>query len=136
MREISNYKLIKMISHVDYLTYSYPFNFFIGNDYYEVGLGQPSHNLDKYGMFIEHQYLMKNGKIIDFQDPDVMAYDEIVEMVERINPNGYPIYLIKKPNYMSGIQHLFIKKDFSSKILKQMRDTIKKVEEYNDINKD
>ena len=136
MRAISNYILIKMISHVDYLTYSYPFNFIIGNDYYEVGLGQPSHKLDKHSIFLEYQYLMKNGKIIDFQDPDDMAYDEIVEMVERINPNDYPIYLIKKPNYMSGIQHLFIKKDFSSKILKQMRDTIKKVEEYNDINED
>lgn len=136
MRKISNNRLIKMISQVDYLTYSYPFDFIIGNDYYQVGLGQPSDKLDKHNIFLEHQYLMKNGKIIDFQDPDAMIYDEIVKMVYGINPNCLPIYLVKEPTYMSGIQHLFRKKDFSSKILKQIKDTIKEVEEYNDINED
>lgn len=119
-KEISIEELTKYIYSVDYITYSYPFNFRINEDEYEVGICSIDEEIDKIGIYTEHLYIEKNDKIIFLQDPDFVNKIDIEKVFKGIKDK---VELQIRPHFMSGKQCYIPKNLLSKDIIKQIKES-------------
>ena len=103
IKTINKKELEDLFINVDYITYSFPFQFKIGKDKYRMGIGCVDKELDKNGIYDEHQFLEKNGEVVFVKDPDEISYDDIVNLINNIisQPTD-KIKLIIEDDFMSG----------------------------------
>lgn len=92
MEKISFEELCKLVAHIDYIdSNSYPVSFVIKDKgkeprRFECGIGKADNNVwfcRSFGGETELQYMLseKDG-IVDLQDPDMMVFDKICEMLK------------------------------------------------------
>lgn len=149
MKKISFKTLHKLVSEVDYLwDETYPITFKVDDRNYEIGIGeycgydddeQFIEKCDYYLGYIQDiQYLTEYpedsmGKVLDMQDPDMMVFEEIGEMLKKkckINPNS-KIYLdINRSfngNYEEDIDEIFTPEfnfeDLSQELINDINET-------------
>lgn len=130
-KEIKLKELKELINDVDYLTYSYPFNFYINGERYEVGLCSIDDKIDKHGLYYEHLYIEKNGKVIYLQDPDWINLSEVEEIINRLHiQENDKIELKIKKHFMSGTQYYIPKHKISKEIIQQIKRDNEEINEY------
>lgn len=116
---IHNEELKDLICEVDYLTYSFPFDFIIRDKFYQIGIGPVCCDIDENGIYYEHLYLQKDGKVIFLKDPDWVTSKDIDKLIQKINKNDEDIVLCVDDELMSGKQYWL--ESFSKPILKKIQ---------------
>ena len=132
MKKISFDVLCKLVAHIDYIdSSSYPVSFVVKDKgkaprRFECGIGEADNNVwfcNAFGGETELQYMIseKDG-IVDLQDPDMMVFGEICEMLKTKCKIGAESEILLSEEVSFDSEELYINEElFSDGLKKELR---------------
>ena len=138
MKKISFEELCKLVAHIDYIdSSSYPVSFVVNDKgkaprRFECGIGEADHNIwfcEIWGGETELQYMIseKDG-IVDLQEPDLMVFGEICEMLKTKCKIGAESKILLYDEVSFDSEELYINEELFSDELKK---DLKKLASFN-----
>ena len=138
MKKISFEELCKLVAHIDYInSSSYPVSFVVKDKGkaprgFECGIGEADNNVwfcEIWGGETELQYMIseKDG-IVDLQEPDLMVFGEICEMLKTKCKIGAESEIQLNEEVSFDSEELYINEELFSDELKK---DLKKLASFN-----